>query len=170
MNRLSLIFLVSTGLLFVLGCADKSTENDASKFKSHPPVSAIGEVFQNKDGNPYVRMLTIDGAEPNKRFSKRLSTFSGKMQNFNGLKKQYADESDEEAKKELETKLKQLQKEINNIKRKMMETYGVSLDRPYLVVIEKAELYLDTEAPSLSPDANSTEAIVSPAVKTIESE
>jgi len=148
MKRCLAIFLTTAGLLLVSGCSNKGSKKSEVGLKPHPQVSALGEVFRNpSDGIHYVRMATIDGDEPNKRFRNLLSTFDAHMNRFNTLKKQLGETQDPAIKKELTGQLEKMIPAINQIKQKMKDAFGVTLDRPRLVVIEKSHLYLNRDPP-----------------------
>jgi len=144
MNRNMLYFLAIAGLLLTDGCSGKHSKKNEGELKIHPEVSALGEVYTDPATNlPYVRMATLDGDELNKGFSRLLNTYGQHLNRFNALKKQLGETQDPAIKRELKGQLEKMLPTINQIKLKMNNAFGVSLDRGIpLVKIEKSHLYL----------------------------
>ena len=144
MNRSMVILLAIAGLLLADGCSGKAPKKNKGGLKLHPEVSALGEVYMDPTTNlPYVRMATLDGAELNTGFTRLLNTFSVHLKRFNAVKKQLGETEDPAIKRELTQQLEKMLPTINQIKLRMNNAFGVSLDRGVpLVKIEKSHLYL----------------------------
>ena len=90
-----------------------------------------------------MRVATIEGSEPNKQVQNQLSTYNALKQQFDAGKMQFNQETDPLKKKELEAQLNKRFERLNAMKENLRATYGVSVDRPYVIMTEQANLYLD---------------------------
>ena len=143
MKHLKLTFAFALVSTFFTGCAEKEEAVTEDTVKPPPVVSPLGEIHTNQQGLKFVRVATVEGSEPNKRVQQELSQFTQMNQQFNAGKQQFNAETDPIKKKEIEAKLNQDFERLNALKTRIRETYGVSVDRPYVIMIEESNLYLN---------------------------
>lgn len=103
-----------------------------------------------------VRLVTLNTVEENRIFQANVQLLQTQRQAVLELNAAWEKEKDAKKKKELKTQLDTVLAKLNENNQAMAKTYGFSLDRNYIMEIEKSHVYLlasDEEAAKLEKTA-----------------
>lgn len=121
-----------------------------------------------KDSNPkteekdsaqqkLVKVSTLGSVEANQEFQKNVQIMQFQRQRVIQLQSQLEQTQTKGLKKSLKKELTAAMEKLNKDNKKMAETYGFSLNRNYVLVVEKAHIYMsvsDEEAAQLEIEKN----------------
>ncbi|TIH12066.1 hypothetical protein D0S45_19195 [Marinifilum sp. JC120] len=94
-----------------------------------------------------LKMSTLSSVEANQEFQRNVQIMQLQRQRVIQLQTQLEQAQTKELKKSLKKELKAATKKLNENNELMVKTYGFSLNRNYVLVVEKAHIYLE-----LSPE------------------
>lgn len=89
-----------------------------------------------------VKVSSLGSVEANQEFQKNVQIMQMERQRVIQLQNQLKQTQTQELKYSLETELEAAMKKLNADNKKMVETYGFSLNRNYVLVVEKAHIYM----------------------------
>ncbi len=107
-----------------------------------------------------VKVSTLGSVEANQEFQRNVQIMQAERQRVIQLQTQLEQTQTKELKKGLEKELKAALKKLNDDNKKMVETYGFSLNRNYVLVVEKAHVYMavsDEEAAQIEDEQKKAE-------------
>ena len=95
-----------------------------------------------KEQKKIVRACTLNSVKANQEFNRNVQIVTAQRDLVVQLKQQLDAESSKSKKKDIQEKLDAALKKLNENNKKMTETYGFSLTRNYVLVTEKAHVYM----------------------------
>ena len=104
-----------------------------------------------------VKVCSLSSVEANQEFQRNVQIVQAQRQRLVALQAQLAQAQTDDLKKVLQKELDQELAKLNDNNKKMVETYGFSLNRNYILVTEKAHVYMvvtDDEANTLKTEAS----------------
>ena len=107
---------------------------------SKPPVPAATQPAGKQP--KLIKMATLNTVEANREFQGNMQLIQAQRQAVIELNAAMEKEKDEKKKKELKTQLDSLFAKLNENNQAMQKTYGFSLERNYVMEIEKSNIYL----------------------------
>jgi hypothetical protein len=91
---------------------------------------------------PLVKIATLSTVEANQEFQQNVRVMQAARQYAIQLQQKIDESTDETEKDELKKKLEESMTELNENNKKMIKNYGFSLNRNYVLVVEKAHIYM----------------------------
>ncbi|CAG36252.1 hypothetical protein [Desulfotalea psychrophila] len=122
-------------VLFLCACNPVSAEKKKEEAKTK--VENPQQVEQK-----LVKVSTLDSVEANKEFQKNVQVMQLQRQRVIQLQNQLKQTQTKELKMSLQKEIEVAMKKLNEDNKKMIETYGFSLNRNYVLVVEKAHVYM----------------------------
>lgn len=119
------------------------------------PVSAQDKGSEKQ----LLKMSTLSSVEANQEFQRNVQIMQLQRQRVIQLQNQIEQAQTKELKKSLKKELKVATKKLNENNELMVKTYGFSLNRNYVLVVEKAHIYLEIskdEAKKIEAEKQST--------------
>ena len=107
--------------------------------------------------NQLVRVCTLNSVEANQEFQRNVQIVQAQRQHIISLQTQLTQARTDDLKKALQDELDQATKKLNDNNKKMVETYGFSLNRNYVLVTEKAHVYMIVNEDEATQIKQSTE-------------
>lgn len=89
-----------------------------------------------------VKVSTLGSVEANQEFQRNVQIMQAQRQRVMQLQAQLEQTQTKALKKGLKKELEAATKKLNEDNKKMAETYGFSLNRNYVLVVEKAHVYM----------------------------
>jgi hypothetical protein len=109
-----------------------------------------------KDQRKIVRASTLNSVKANQEFQRNVKIVQAQRDLVVQLKQKLDDEKDKKKKAEIQKQMDAALKKLNDNNKKMTATYGFSLTRNYVLVTEKAHIYMivsDEEAAKVEANA-----------------
>jgi hypothetical protein len=122
-------------------------------------VVFAGTSYAQEDGQKQqklARVSTLNSIKANQEFNRNVQLMQAKRQRAAQLKTALDAEKDAKKKKDLQKQLDAAMKDLNENNQKMVKAYGFSLNRNYVLVVEKAHVYMqvsDDEAKKIEANA-----------------
>ncbi len=116
---------------------------------------------QAPDDVRLVKVATLNSVEANQEFQRNVQIMQAAREQAIKLKTAAEKEFDPAKRKDIEKQLDDKIKEINANNQKMVEAYGFSLNRNYVMVIETAHIYMqvsEEEAEKIKKEMDKQEA------------
>ncbi len=98
-----------------------------------------------------VKVCTLNSAEANQEFQKNVQVMQAQRQRVIQLQSQLDQAQTKVMQKSLKEEIENAMEKLNKDNNQMSETYGFSLNRNYVLVVEKAHVYM-----AVSEDENLT--------------
>jgi hypothetical protein len=114
----------------------------------------------NVDGQKIVRVCTLSSVDANREFQRNVQIMQAQRQAVIQLKAKLDEAKKDKEKEDLQKQLDEAIAKLNADNKKMFETYGFSLTRNYILVPEKAHVYMivsDEEAKKIADAAKKKE-------------
>jgi hypothetical protein len=89
-----------------------------------------------------IKVSTLESVEANQEFQKNVQIMQSQRQRVIQLQNQLEQTQTKGLKKSLKKEIAAAMKKLNKDNKKMAETYGFSLNRNYVLVVEKAHIYM----------------------------
>lgn len=89
-----------------------------------------------------VKISTLNSIEANQEFQRNVQIMQAQRQALFNLHAQMDKAHTNEMKKELQKRIDAASKKLNEDNKKMVKAYGFSLNRNYVLVVEKAHVYM----------------------------
>jgi len=122
-------------------------------------ASALAKENQeNENSSPQqklVKVSTLGSVEANQEFQRNVQIMQAQRQRVIQLQNQLDLAQTKGLKKNLKKELDSAMEKLNKDNKKMAETYGFSLNRNYVLVVEKAHIYMavsDDEADKIAKE------------------
>ena len=93
------------------------------------------------EGN-LIKVASLDTIKSNQEFQRNVQVVRTAYQSVIDLKAKIAEEADAIKKVELEVKLEAAAADVNKKNQKMVKAYGFSLQRNYVLVVERSHIYM----------------------------
>lgn len=108
------------------------------------PTAAADAAAQEQVGEDVrlVKVATLNSIEANQEFQRNVRIMQMARQQALKIKEELDQTIDPDKKAELQAVLEDAVKQINDNNRKMIENYGFSLNRNYVLVMEKTHIYM----------------------------
>ena len=133
--------------------AATSTAGDAAAQAPVPGPQTAGE-------QKLIRISTLNSVDANTEFMKNVQLVQNQRQLILALNNQLQSSTDPAEKEQLTQRRTQALAKLNENNRKMLQTYGFTLNRNYMYVIEKSSVYMavsEEEATSIKARRDSQE-------------
>ena len=128
------LFAAAAGTALLLTCAS-ATAQDA-----------------DKNERKLARVSSLNTVKANQEFNRNVALMRAKRERAAELKANLDAEKNAAKKKEIQKQLDAAMKDLNENNQKMVKAYGFSLNRNYVMVVEKAHVYMqvsDKEAKAI---------------------
>lgn len=105
-----------------------------------------------------VKVCTLGSVEANQEFQRNVQIMQAQRQHLIQLQNKLEQAQDKKEKKKLEKEIDEAMQKLNDDNKKMAKTYGFSLNRNYVMVVEKAHVYMavsDEEAAKIESQKKS---------------
>jgi len=132
-KRLMNVVVLGMAVLLIAACGAAVANN--KKDKKEPEV--VSESQQR-----LVKVSTLSSVEANQEFQRNVQIMQAQRQRVMQLQAQYEQAQTDELKKSLKKELDAAIEKLNKDNKTMTETYGFSLNRNYVQVIEKSDIYM----------------------------
>ncbi len=157
--RIILMVLICVGVLFLSSCAKQgASEKDVAKASPPPPAAAIKEepaataaapaqtapspAEGSSTGQRLVLVSTLNGLETNNEFQRNLDLVQSQRQLAISLNDQIALATTDETRAALQEQYDQALAKLNENNKIMLQNYGYSLNRNYVRVIDKSQIFM----------------------------
>lgn len=142
-NRNSMTLIVGMLVLLLGGLSGSVLAKDSKAEETAAPQQKL------------VKVSTLGSVEANQEFQRNVQIMQAQRQRVIQLQTQLDMAQTKGLKKNLKKELAAAMKKLNKDNKKMAETYGFSLNRNYVLVVEKAHIYMtvsDDEATKIDAD------------------
>lgn len=113
---------------------------------AHAEEAGIPVSASLPEGNPenirLVKIATLNSVEANQEFQRNVKIMQAARENAFQLKAKFEECSDPDEKVKLHQAFEQAMESLNENNEKMIQHYGFSLNRNYIMVIERAHIYM----------------------------
>lgn len=109
---------------------------------SSPAQAAEEKTAPAKEPHQLVKVCTLASVEANQEFQRNVQIVQAQRQRIIVLQAQLAQAQTQSLKKALQKELDNELEKLNKNNEKMVETYGFSLNRNYVLVTEQAHVYM----------------------------
>ncbi len=105
-----------------------------------------GNIENKPPQQKLVKISTLNSIEANQEFQRNVQIMQAQRQSVFNLQAQMEKAHTEELKAELQKKIDAALKKLNDDNQQMLKVYGFSLSRNYVLVVEKAHIYMAVSA------------------------
>jgi len=132
-KRLMTVVVFGMAVLLIAACGAAVAKNE--KEKKEPEIAPESQ-------QKLVKVSTLSSVEANQEFQRNVQIMQAQRQRVMQLQAQYGQAQTDELKKSLKKELDAAIEKLNKDNKTMTETYGFSLNRNYVQVIEKSNIYM----------------------------
>ena len=105
-------------------------------------AAEVAQEIAGSGGQRLIRVSTIEGVDANSRFQRNVELVQGQRERLIELKSQLDKITLSEAREQLQAEFDRSLVKLNENNQKMLKTYGFSLTRNYVRVLEKTHIYM----------------------------
>src|SRR5688500_25846 len=136
MKRRILTLVALSASLLTAGTACGQNKDKAGKTAASAPAAATPQPTK------LVRVATLENAQANREFTANVQLVQAQRQAALELQDAIGKEKDSKKKAELQKQLDAVMKKLNENNELMFKTYGFSINRNYIMEVERANVYL----------------------------